>query len=1176
MRLTRLRVDRLPGIDPGFELRDLAPGVNVVVGPNASGKSSLLRAVLALLYREEQAGAGAVLTATFADDDGELRVERIGDDVRWTREGREVAPPDLPPHHLVGCYVLGVEDLTSDGVTDEAIGRQLARELAGGYDVAALTEGEPFRLKTTHGQAEARRLQRAEEELARVVRERDELAREQARMAHWREQVAEADAARRELEVRRRALELLHARRELRRRDAELEPFPAGLDRLTGDEGERLAGHRQAIGERTTELDEARAARDAADARLRASGLADSPVTQADLEVERTRLRDLRRLDGERTGLEERRRSARTELDRVHGALRADDAAVAPPPRLDPGTLSAVDDALDGKRDLDARLRQLDHALAALPTEADRRDDPERLREARAALLAFLAAARGGRWPALRWLGLGLALAGLGAAVALAVLAAAEPLRLGIAAAVALIGLPLLLQDGAASRARAAAARFRASGLDAPASWTADGAEARLRELDRALAQAELLELRLAERHDAERRRGDLGTRLSAVEAELARLAADVGFDPRQLDAGLQRWLRLLDAADRADVGLRETEAALAEVRPALEAAANSLDTFLTDHGAPPEVTAVGSVDVLEARLDALAGRVAARDAARVDRDRADADIARAERELVRLRGEVRTLLEGAGLDAGDDPAVASASDRELMLRLERRPAYTAAREARDAAAVLERAAADALADRADLLRAVDDDDEDGLVAGVNELEATVQSGGEARDRLAATGALIERAARERDLEDARAERQGAADALADRVDDALRAEAGLFLLETVEAEAEQRSQPQALRTAASWFRRFTRDHYELRFDRRAGSFSAFETASGERRSLRELSTGTRAQLLLAVRAAFATAAERDGVRLPLHLDEALTTADVERFRAVATGLALLAREGDRQLFYLTARPEDAELWRGASGGEAPVHVIDLAQVRGIGVTAALAPEALALRPRPEPPAPNGRSPEAYATALGVRAIDPWRPPEACHLFHLLRDDLPLLHRLLRADVAHLGTLRSLLEGPAVGELLREGERARLRARLAGTVAYLAAWRRGRGRPLERSALEAADGVSATFLDRVDALAEAVGRDAGALLEALERGEVARFQTDKREQLAAWLELHGYLGNGAVLDAAALRQHALAGMAEALRASGGADPDRELSDEAAELSRWLAAGIAASSDAPDA
>jgi DNA repair exonuclease SbcCD ATPase subunit len=1182
VRLRRLRVDRLPGIHPGFELTDIAPGVNVVVGPNASGKSSVLRAVQALLYPEEQRGAGVILEAVFEDGSGELRVSRVGDATSWTRDGRAVPRPALPEHHLLGCYTLGVEELTAAGATDALIARQLALELSGGYDLTEVRERGPFRGRGS-GQSEAKRLQRATEALNAVLREREQLVQQEEQIERWLRQEREAEAAAHDADDHDRALGLIEARRDVERVRAELDDFPEGMERLVGGEAERLHALHSEIEASEAELAAARRRDGEAARTLETSGLEPSALKRSDLEERAQLLKEMQREASELAALEDRRGEAQAELELARSAL-GPQARPDPGPKLDPVTLSAVDAALEAKRSIEAELRELRHELDRLPTPDDGEEPPERLKAARDALAAWLAAAHGPRWTAARGLGLALVLGGGGGVLALAFLGGAQTLPLAGLAGALLAGLLLLLRDGAATRERVQAReRFRRSGLDAPEPWGAPGVSRRLDALETAVARAEGLRTQLEQRAEAERRRAAALARQAEAERVLGELAERVGFDPAALDAGLERWLRLVDAVDRAEVKLRAIEARRTPRRQRIDASTAALRTFLDEHGetvdepAPP-------VAWLESRWSALSQRLTMRDDARKDRDGARAAIEHAERDLERARGAVRTLLAGAGLDSGEGEAALRDAERELHRRLARLDAYRQRSEALRDAVLRERDRRQALAHRPDLLERADADDADGLRARLAELRQSAAAAKEISERIAVTRERVRRAGTERDLERAHQERQEAADALADRLDEALYAEAGAFLLDTVETEHEQTSQPDALRRAASWFRRFTRDQYELLFDGgRQGEPAARETASGERRSLTELSTGTRAQLLLAVRVAFATESERGRASLPLFLDEALTTADVDRFRAVGRSLSVLAREGGRQLFYLTARPEDALLWDAPSERDAvppahdgaaaerdgAPHLIDIARVRRLG-GAVSGPEALALPAHDDLPAPDGATPEAYGAALGVPPVDPWRPGDTCHLFHLLRDDLPLLHRLLRAGVERLGTLRAFLRGDGAHALLTGAERTRLEARAAAMDPFLEGWRRGRGRPVDRAALEASDAVTATFLDRVDDLSARVGGDARRLLEGLEEGQVARFRNEARDQLKDWLLDHGYLDDRPVLDEAGLRQRLLEALAQHGTSSGAEGVDAAaLLDEADRLTRWWSVAVGA-------
>ncbi len=323
------------------------------------------------------------------------------------------------------------------------------------------------------------------------------------------------------------------------------------------------------------------------------------------------------------------------------------------------------------------------------------------------------------------------------------------------------------------------------------------------------------------------------------------------------------------------------------------------------------------------------------------------------------------------------------------------------------------------------------------------------------------------------------------------------------------------------------------------------------EALGGAGLGLAALSDGTRMQLLLATRVAFATG-EEHGRPLPLFLDESLTATDPARFGAVADAVLALAEDG-RQIFYLTSDPADVARWQQACarrGAVAP-RVVDLARVRQ--VEGALDPADLALPVAPEVPAPDGHDAAEYGRRLGVPRFDPFAGGDSVHLFHLLRDDLPLLHRLLaEGRVTQLGPLRRVLALDGAG-LLADGERARVAALGEVARAFAEAWRVGRGRPVDRAVLEASGAVSDAFIDKVTEVAAELGGDAAALLSAFNAAGADRddrlkgFRSKSLEQLEAYLRDEGHLDDRARLPEAEILARCRDAVAGAL--DGGAlDP----------------------------
>src|SRR5690606_26849641 len=161
--------------------------------------------------------------------------------------------------------------------------------------------------------------------------------------------------------------------------------------------------------------------------------------------------------------------------------------------------------------------------------------------------------------------------------------------------------------------------------------------------------------------------------------------------------------------------------------------------------------------------------------------------------------------------------------------------------------------------------------------------------------------ALVDAAKHDGDVERAQAQVAAAEDTLRDSRERDLRALVGNVLVQHVQRATRDQHRPEVFHRARELFAQVTRGHYRLEFDDsdlgEVSSFRAVDTLTGRGKSFDELSSGTRVQLLLAVRVAFVETQEH-GLRLPLFLDETLGTSDDHRARAIIDAILALAEAG--------------------------------------------------------------------------------------------------------------------------------------------------------------------------------------------------------------------------------------------------------------------------------------
>lgn len=1182
---TQLAVERMPGFRrEGFTLEDLVPGVNIIFGPNGSGKTTSARAIRGLLWPDTLTAGSMVLgRVLWNGTPGSARFD--AGRVQWHLDGRQADGPRLAGIQRASYY-LSLAELLQVTEGGRSFAQQIMRESVGGYDLRQAVEDleldkNPPGINTLRNALRATRT-----ELEQIRQEAEALAADEERLKSLAAELDVVGRAKDDLARLQAAREVIARQRELAELQEWLEQQPPWMKHLKGDEGDRLHQWAQRSRELEEEHREALHRLEAAEKALQAAGLPEEGIPLHRLQTWKDSLQQLR--DLEKVIEEAERELARWQdrqaeaAERLGGAV--EPAAVA---TIEGRHLDALQQLASTHNGLASHIQQNESELRALAATLqgdakagsapgsqgfavanDRPDpDPETLRQGIAFLRRWLTAAptpQAAGFPWRRWVG--PAVAAFLLIMGLHRLAIGQPFLavmflLPALAVGALAFLDERRRGGGAGSQDFYRAEFESLSLhQRPHEWTPEEVTALLNDLMGQLQEAEAkISARQRQEH-LQRQRELLQAGMEELAERRRRLAAELGLPS---EAGVRELPWLLDRLkewQEADRSIKDLEIRLNHDRSRHQELLGQFGEELSHLG----FTDLDGAALVAGALAELEQRAHQWQQANSDKDGAQRDAARASEEIRRLDGDRQALFQRMQMDPDD------ASSEELLYQsLEGLAEY---QEQQHRADVVQSTLADAEAKAQELqcdeaLLALPLPELDTRLAGAQEQAGRYE---ELFEEYKDIEAKVKAAKAGSRLQDALARYENDREALRSLFQETVRRRLGKLLADQVHAVTRDQERPAVFHRARELFAAITKGRYRLELDEEGGEpvFRAEDRKTGEIRALDELSDGTRLQLLLAVRMAFVESQE-DGLQLPLVLDEVLANSDDERAGALIDAVLTLAR-GGRQIFYFTAQADEVTKWQAAfaaangaaaeaatstdastaldgtvaQNGSAAIpltfKVIDLAQVRaGALATARPLPDLSDLiqdRPVPnEVPPPGDMDYLDYGQLLKVPAIDPYAPVEGVHLWHLLSNTEDL-YMLLKAGVETWGPLYTLASTGVAARWEPRLREAFTRAEAGAQVmeALLSAWRIGRGLPVDRDVLIASQAVSDTFIDRVTDLAGRLGGDAKALLEALEAGKVSRFRTAYREKLARYLEQHGYLDDREPLSPEELRTVALA------------------------------------------
>ena len=1122
MKLRKLSIRRMPGFEEkGFEMAGLSDGLNVITGPNASGKTTACRAIRGLLWPETLGGASPVsVAAEWADKGPILRVELERRSLMCQRDGLSCEMPPLPGAHVAGCFTVTVDDLFTGSETDGSLAERAAREMAGGYDLNAVRRLDVFDLPRTHGRKDLKEFENAKKEARRITTDQQALRTEEEELGRIEKQEKEARMAQARLASLAEARNLVEVRAEISKAGSILEGCPEGMELLSGDEEKRLEQIRSDLARASEDLNGAANAEQEATQMAKEANL---PEGRNELLVEeqKARIEALRKTEAE---LDDSGQRASEADEKVKGALRAFGAAADPEKLdcIDPGGLDEIDAFHRSAEDIKAHQAALQSRLALLGKESPQGNVD--------ALVSGINILR--QWfesghiesrghcgqLAVTWLVI-LLIAGIG--VALAFLMNGWWILLLLPAGLAAAASWFMRKPVSTDMGKTLQGQYGRLPLDAPVSWDRETVGRHLNALECSLAEARAAERDGSQRKNIEVQLERLEEETRSVEQQRVELAGRFGVSPDTSPLALSvlatNVLRYQEGRTARDVLCGR----MVELRQKHVNLLEAIGVYLGDFGE----TQCDSYDMARVRSEAIEKRVVQHREAGNNLAVAQREVASAEKRIGELENRKRQFFADIGME-GDGDAV-------LRERLAILADY---REAVDKSKELKAGEA-ALVSRLEHVPGIQALTIEQIHTETEQLQKMADSDDDLIDRITDIRSRVDSTVKELRLENALADVERARGELADRLDESTLAAAGEFLLSEVEAEYEVESRPAVLQQASRWFGMFTRGRYELRIDgiaeRGALAFRALDTVTGRGLALGELSRGSRMQLLLAVRLAFAVAAEQ-GVQLPFILDEALSSTDPVRFRAIIECILAMVKEG-RQVLYFTCQPGDALAWHVVAEemGIRDARKIDLADIP-VGERVAAEPLARSAAETKRLPEPKRMELSEYVEVLGIRELDPTAGARAAHLAHFV-GSAGDLHRLVSAGIETYGQLESLASHGSVDAYVANDTLLHIRACACLVDAFSEAWGIGRGKPVSREVLLAA-GVSDSFIDRVAGIARDLDWDAKQLLGVLRaRGDerAKGFRADALERVTGELAESCHLDMREPLDEDAVQVRVL-------------------------------------------
>ncbi|CAN5285287.1 AAA family ATPase [soil metagenome] len=1110
--IKELSIGRMPGFTSGMPpYKDFSVNINIIAGPNASGKSTTARAIQKLIWQNKTDRLQMDGRAEIGGEPWAIQIDSKHLVVK--RKGVEDEMTGVPAAEEQNRYMLALHDLIKD--EGEDLAQRIIRESVGGYDPDKAAEAlnyssgiKPARGKVFSGFEDAEQAVRDCKNLQKKIK-----ADEQKLSDLYRKR-EEAEAAARKADLYERVSAYLEASKKCSELQSLKQEFPEVLNQAHGEEIRRVEEIEGEIREAETAIQSAEEKRNACEKQLNGLDIPEEGVESKDLNELESRVetisgleKEIRDLEAEKKSLEKKSEKAMNRIDK-----KADPEGWT---GLNLQDIGELEQFLENAQRTASEKRYVEKEIEELEKErTPETPDKDVLNRGIVSLGQWLKEVPESQMLPL-WIIIAIAI--------LSVLSAAAGYFVPLAGLAGLIlililsvyGLIQMKKDGGDLKSELRVQDYYNTGLTAPDAWNPENVQKRLDQLIENLGKAKWQD-RISQKietrrnslkdlksliQEVERKADQMKNRFSAL-PELP-LHEPVSYSKLAwFIKSVQNWQEIeedfIAVSEKLEIVSDQYQEELGKVS----------DLIRRYHSDAVD-DAAGAVAIFKQLMKQEDQRQKAVD----EMERQETEMSKQKDFIKRKQNDLGKIYDKLKLSLGEKDDLRRLTDRLAEYREAVKNCEIADREfARLKSSMQEHSLFEdeslnieqLTIDQANELTQKFSEEAgrlDDIKDEIKEIEVNVDN--------VKSGSSLELALKDRDetIED-----------LKQLYEQNLSSITGQLLVNKLKDQMREQNRPKVFKVANQLFNRITKGRYELEINEKDQPvFMAHDTVEKVWRSLEELSSGTRIQLLLAVRLAFVETQETT-LKLPILADELLANSDDQRAAAIIEALTEISKDG-RQVFYFTAQADEVARWKSylSENGDVDHKVFELSGDKIAGDFNWKAESLHNFGLVHNIPESENDTHEQYGKKLDLPGYNPLiQEPEELHIWYLI-DDVKALRECLRQGIARWGNLKSYLRHAGKIEFMDDNQLAKLKDKADLLERFQRLYRRGRAKPIDRTVLEESGAVSGSFIKDVSKKLAELNGNPQALVTALRNGEVSGFRTNKTEELESYLLENEYI-----------------------------------------------------------